>query len=494
MAEYFLTMKDISKRYTGVQALNKVDFDLCQGEIHCLAGENGSGKSTLVKIISGLIKPDTGTVEIDGKLVHHGSSLSSIQKGIAVIYQDPSLFSTLSVAENIVLNTLIAEGRKLYSRRMVMARARKAIAKIGVHLPLNTPAGELSVADQQLSAICRALSGDVRLLIMDEPTTSLTRKEVVALFAVVLDLKKKGIGTLFISHKLDEVFEIAERVTVLRDGEKIGTYPSKELDEAKLSYLMTGKNIEYPAVPNLRHDARVLLEVQALSKDKEFRDVTFSLHEGEILGITGLLGAGRTELALSLFGLNKPDGGAVFIEGKKTQIKSVEDAISHKIAYVPENRLTQGLIMGQSVGKNIIITVLSRMLNALGLLDKTKNSEFMDKWIKALSIKVTNAQVPVEALSGGNQQRVVLAKWMATEPKILILDGPTVGIDVAAKSDMHALIHSLAMKGVGVIIISDEVSEVYRNCNRVLVMKEGRVTGEFIAGSNTMQDIVDALG
>jgi simple sugar transport system ATP-binding protein len=494
MTELFLSMKNISKRFAGVQALNAVDFELRRGEIHCLAGENGSGKSTLVKIISGVLKPDAGAhIEVDGIAVHHASSIAAIHQGIAVIYQDPSLFPTLSVAENIAFNTMVAEGRRFIDPKKTRKSAEVAIARIGVDLPLDTMAGELSMADQQLVAICRALTGDVRLLIMDEPTTALTRKEVDALFSVVKDLEAKGIGTLFISHKLDEVFEIAERVTVLRDGSKIGTFSSGELDETKLSFLMTGQTLEFPEVQAVLESSPVLLEVRNLSKHENYRDMSLVLRAGEIVGLTGLLGSGRTEFALSLFGLNKPDTGTILVGGREARIQSVSDALKLGIAYVPENRLSQGLVMGQSVGRNIVVTIVRRMLTALGFIDTTRFRGSMQKWVSDLAIKVPTPDSPVETLSGGNQQRVVLAKWMATDPRILILDGPTVGIDVAAKSGMHTLIRVLASHGVGIIIISDEVSEVYHNCNRVLVMKKGRLIGEFNAAAHSPRDIATAL-
>jgi simple sugar transport system ATP-binding protein len=494
MTELFLSMKNISKHFAGVQALNAVDFELRRGEIHCLAGENGSGKSTLVKIIAGVLKPDAGAlIEVDGVAVHHASSIAAIHQGIAVIYQDPSLFPTLSVAENIAFSTMIAEGRHFIDPKMIRKSAEIAVARIGVDLPLDTRAGELSMADQQLVAICRALTGDVRLLIMDEPTTALTRKEVDSLFAVVKDLEAKGIGTLFISHKLDEVFEISERVTVLRDGNKIGTYSSGELDETKLSFLMTGQTLEFPEVQAVPESSPVLLEVRNLSKHENYRDISLTLRAGEILGLTGLLGSGRTELALSIFGLNKPDSGSILVDGKQASIRSVRDAMKLGIAYVPENRLSHGLVMGQSVGKNIVVTIVRRMLSALGFIDVARYQDAMRRWVADLSIKVPTPDSLVETLSGGNQQRVVLAKWMATAPKILILDGPTVGIDVAAKSGMHTLIRALASRGVGIIIISDEVSEVYHNSNRVLVMKKGRLIGEFNAAAHSLRDIAMAL-
>ena len=355
-------MKSISKRYVGVQALDSVDFEVYRGEIHCLVGENGSGKSTLIKIISGAVKPDDGSyIEIDGEHFHDYQAIDSIRKGIEVIYQDLSLFPNLTVAENISLSQVIAEGNRFINWGQVQAIAEKAMARIGVSIPLDELVADISIADQQLVAICRALTRDIRLVIMDEPTASLTRKEVDALLAVVKDLQSKGIATLFVSHKLDEVLQIAERVSILRDGRKVGTFASQELDDEKLTLLMTGQTVEYTKYVAEGQKADVLLEVKNLSKRGNFRDVSFHLYPGEILGITGLLGSGRTELALSLFGVNPADSGEILVQGRRSNIGSVQAAVRQGIGYVPEDRLVQGLIMDQSVGKNMVITVLRKL-------------------------------------------------------------------------------------------------------------------------------------
>ncbi|MDH7485440.1 MAG: sugar ABC transporter ATP-binding protein [Anaerolineae bacterium] len=490
----FLSMRNISKRYVGVQALDSVDFQVNKGEIHCLVGENGSGKSTLIKIISGAVSPDEGAhIEIDGETFHDYQAIDAIRKGIEVIYQDLSLFPNLTVAENIALSHIIAEGNRFIRWGEVQRIARQAMDRIGVNIPLTELVGDLSVADQQLVAICRALTRGVRLVIMDEPTAALTRKEVEALFAVVKDLQAKGIATLFVSHKLNEVLQIAERVTVLRDGRLVGTFPSQELDDEKLTMLMTGKKIEYSRYVPEAQQADVLLEVRALSRRGNFKDISLQLRRGEILGITGLLGSGRTELALALFGVNPADSGEILVEGKPVRIASVQDALRLGIGYVPENRLVQGLIMPQSVGKNIVLTVLRRLLNRLGLIDADKTRDTINRWIEDLSIRVPAVDSPVQTLSGGNQQRVVLAKWMATQPKILILDGPTIGIDVAAKSAIHEIIRDLARRDIGIIVISDEVSEVYRNCGRIIVMHKGRFIAEFDAAQCTEEEIQECI-
>jgi simple sugar transport system ATP-binding protein len=328
---------------------------------------------------------------------------------------------------------------------------------------------------------------------MDEPTTALTHKEVDALFAVVKDLQAKGIATMFVSHKLDEVFEIAEKVSVLRDGEKVGTFARHELDSEKLILLMTGKKLDHARFTGKIQREEILLDVKHLTKPGNFIDINFKLYPGEILGITGLLGSGRTELACALFGLNPADSGEILLQGEPVTMASVQDAIELGIGFVPENRLVQGLVMQQSVGKNIVITILRKLLNDLGLIDREKMRDSVDLWVENLSIMVPSADSPVQTLSGGNQQRVVLAKWIATQPKILILDGPTVGIDVAAKSAIHDIIRDLAAQGVGVIVISDELSEVFHNCNRVIVMHKGRFVAEFDTAQTTEDEIRDFI-
>jgi simple sugar transport system ATP-binding protein len=488
--DLFLSMKNISKRYTGVQALDSVDFEIERGEIHCLVGENGSGKSTLIKIISGVEQPDDGAqIEMDGQVQHHLQSIDSIRKGIEVIYQDLSLFSNLTVAENIALAQTIAAESRFINWRTVRQIAESAMQRIEVQIPLDELVSDLSVADQQLVAICRALTSDVKLLILDEPTTALTRKEIEALFRVITDLQSKGIATLFVSHKLDEVLQIAQRVTVLRDGKKIGVFPSGELSSEKLTFLMTGKKLDYSQFEYSPQADQPLLEVRDLSKGGNFKDINFTLLPGEIVGLTGLLGSGRTELAQCLFGMMQPDSGEIRIRGEAVRIRSVQEAIDLGIGYVPENRLVQGLVMEQSVGKNIVITIIEKILGALRLIDQQKKQESIGHWIEELSIRIPSVESPVQTLSGGNQQRVVVAKWIATEPKILILDGPTVGIDVAAKSAIHEIIRKLAQEGMGIIVISDEVAEVFHNCNRILVMHKGRLVDEFQAAETSEEEV-----
>ncbi len=497
MENQFLSMQHINKRYAGVQALHDIDFSIREGEIHCLAGTNGSGKSTLVKIISGVEQPDEGSlITIDGNACHHLSRMDALRYGIQVIYQDLSLFPNLSVKENISMGETMAAKSHFISWKGNHEIALNAMKKIGVTLPLDTTVADLTMADQQLVAISRALTRDVRLLILDEPTTALTKKEVNALLAVIKDLKKKGIATLFISHKLNELIEVADRVTILRDGEKTGCFPSSELDDKKIEFHMTGANTSYtPYHVSLASSGQPLLQCSQLQKEHNFADIDLTVYPGEIVGITGLLGSGRTELALALFGLNPPTSGTCYLNGKKLNLNSVGDVVDAGVAYVPENRLVEGLILEQSIAKNIVMTILDDHLTKFGLLDEKRLQESVAALVDELGIKIPSAESAVRTLSGGNQQRVVLAKWIATAPKLFILDNPTVGIDVAAKSSIHTIIKELARDGMGIMIISDEIPEVLYNCNRVLVMNRGRIIGEFESSRTTedeMQSFIDS--
>jgi simple sugar transport system ATP-binding protein len=480
MAGKILDLKNITKWYGGVQALNKVDFEVEKGEIHCLIGENGSGKSTLIKIISGVVQPEAGAeIVVEGEKIAKMNSELSLNKGIQVIYQDLSLFPNLTVAENIAIYLHQRKGIGIVNWREINQIAENALAKIDIELDLEKTVSSLSIADRQLVAITRALALDAKIIIMDEPTASLANYEVSQLFKIIRDMQSRGITTIFVSHKLDEIMEISENVTILRDGNKVGTYPVQELDNKKISYLMSGEEIDYSNKLKRVKEENKLLEVKNLSKKGMFKDISFKLNRGEILGITGLLGSGRTEVAMSIFGMEPAESGKIIIEGQEVKIEDTDDAIANNISYVPEDRLTQGLIMNQSVEDNLILTMLDYLSNNYNLVERDKKNKFVEKWVEDLNIKIPSKKASMDTLSGGNQQKAVLAKWIATDPKILILDGPTVGVDVAAKNSIYNIIQDLAAKGIGIIIISDEVPEVLYNTNRVLVMRSGRITGEY---------------
>jgi simple sugar transport system ATP-binding protein len=494
MGEEFLVVKNVSKSFAGVQALKKVNLTIGRAEIRCLVGENGSGKSTLIKIISGAEAPDEGEIIINGKKFFRLHPIDSIREGIQVIYQDFSLFPNLTAAENIAFNYLLEKRRRLVDWKEVHTVARKAVESINVNIPLDRKVEELSVADKQLIAISRALLHNARLIIMDEPTTALTRKEVRSLFRVIKQLQQEGVSILFVSHKLDEVLEISEKVTILRNGRNVADGDRSSFDRSKLVFYMTGREIKesrYQYKPDATREP--LLRVERLGCKGSFADVSFELYPGEILGITGLLGSGRTELAMALFGLQPATEGNIYLDGKPVRIRSVQDAIRHGMGYVPEDRLTEGLFLPQSIGNNIVVSVIYRLLKRMGIIDLVQKNQQIMRWIKDLKIVTPSPDLPVQSLSGGNQQRVVLAKWLATMPKLLILNGPTVGVDIGSKSDIHQIIRSLAQQGMGVIIISDDIPEVVQNCNRILLMKRGRIVEEFSGEQVTEEELTQKM-
>jgi simple sugar transport system ATP-binding protein len=392
-----------------------------------------------------------------------------------VIYQDLSLFPNLTVAENIAINEHFGAPH-LVKKNKLRKSAEDALARIGVSLDLDAIVGSLSIANRQLVAICRALTSDAKLLIMDEPTASLTRTEVKSLLGLVRSLKEKGICIVFVSHRLDEVLEVADRVTVLRDGKKVGTFPASEVNDKKLAVLMTGKAFSYDLKKTDLSKLPVVLKVDGLTRQGEYEDVNFELRAGEILGITGLLGSGRTELALSLFGMTRPDRGEIRVDGRLLALRSNQDAIDAGIAYVSEDRLTMGLVLDQPISSNTVVTILKQLAAKLNLVPQDARQSTVNKWIKDLSIKVTDTENPVRTLSGGNQQRVVLAKWLARKPRVLILDSPTVGVDISAKDGIYEIIKRLASEGVAILMISDEIPEVLYHSHRILVMREGHLT------------------
>jgi simple sugar transport system ATP-binding protein len=417
-----------------------------------------------------------------------------MNEGIQVIYQDLSLFPNLTVAENITINQFLEENRKIVRKKELDRIARETICMIGTELDTSALVGELPIAKQQLVAICRATTRGAKLIVMDEPTSSLGKKEIDYLFSVVRNLRAKGISVLFVGHKLNEVFQIADRVSILRDGRVIGTYAIGELDNERLIELMTGRKIQTSQYEKAPKDEKIVLELRNLTKKGQFKDISLKLHEGEIVGLTGLVGSGRTELALSIFGLNSADSGQVLVDGKVRRIASVQDAIECGIGYVPENRLVQGLFMQHTISKNMIVTLLDSLLNRFILLDKKKIDSVNERWVRELGIKTPSTELTVKQLSGGNQQRVVLSKWLARNLKILLLDGPTIGIDVGAKEEIHAIIKGLAEKGLGILMISDEVAEVVHHSHRIVVMKEGRITETLAAAGVSEGELLTKLG
>ena len=492
MSEYLLQMKGIDKNFSGVHALDHVDFAVRPGRVMCLAGENGCGKSTLVKIISGVYTKDEGEVYFEDKKVEKITPAEATRLGIQVIYQDLSIFPNLTVMENLALNSEITANRKLVNRKRWEATAREALSKIGYDIDLNARMGSLSVADKQLVAICRALLFNAKLIIMDEPTTALTKKEVDALFKTVRQLKESGIAIMFIGHKIEEIFEIADDVCVMRNGKNVFLGETAGLERKDLIYYMTGREINDDFFVPENISEKPVLEVENLGLKDKFEDVSFELRKGEILGITGLLGSGRTELALALFGLEHPTSGSIKINGKVEKITSPIKAQNLKIGYVPEDRLTEGLCMEQPIADNIELSSLKR-LSKFGLIKKEDINKDAQIWVDKFKIKTDDARKNANTLSGGNQQKIVLSKWLANDLDVLILNGPTVGVDIGAKQDIHALVHELANQGLAVIIISDDLAEVVVNCSRVVVMKAGKIVGEMTGKDITEDNIREII-
>lgn len=491
--ENVIAVRGLSKSFAGVKALDGIDLEIRAGEIHCLAGENGSGKSTLIKIISGVYQPDEGTIEMGGRSYNRLSPIEAINNGVQVIYQDFSVFPNLTVMENLALTSELADNRRLVNWRRFRRIAEEAVAKIDFKVDLDAVVGDLSVADKQLVAISRALMSDTKLIIMDEPTTALTNKEVEALFRVILDLQSRGMAIMFVSHKLGEVFEISERFTILRNGKQVITTVPEELNEKKFAEYMTGRDFEETAFTGDDTIGEPVLEASGLSLGNAFSDVSFTLRKGEILGITGLLGSGRTELALALFGVFPAESGTISVKGQPVRIRSISDAISHGIAYVPEDRLTEGLALERSIGDNIIISEIDDLAGPLKTADKRKQREAVEHWVSELRIATRNPNNPVNTLSGGNQQRVVLAKWLATEPDVLILNGPTVGVDIGSKAEIHRILAELAVAGMGIIVISDDIGELKQTCGRVVLLREGRIDGEVDPRTKTEEELSDMI-
>lgn len=480
----FVEMTGVTKHYAGVTALEDVDFSVRPGEAICLAGENGSGKSTLIKILSGVERASAGEIRIGGVAMTGLTPRSATALGVMVIFQDFSLFPNLSVAENIAFATGLAEGRRIYSRRQAQAVARRVLERIGVDIPLNARLETLPVAHKQLVAICRALACKARLIVMDEPTTALTGREVAALLDIIRLLKEQGVAVIFVSHKLAEVLAVSERVVVLRNGRKVAEGPAADFDAASLTRHMTGRDVAETAPAAFRGSGETLLSVENLTKEGAFRDISFSMQTGEVLGITGLLGSGRTSLAKALFGLVTPDAGRIVLDGAEVPPGDPIAAAAARIGYVPEDRLTEGLFLGQSILRNVAVGRLADH-ERHGFLDMRALVNEATDWLTRLRVKTPSVMAPVQSLSGGNQQRVALARWMARAPRLLILNGPSVGVDVGSKADIHDIIRDLAGRGLGVIVISDDLPELLATCHRILVMKGGRMTDEFATGTVT---------
>ncbi|WP_029058165.1 sugar ABC transporter ATP-binding protein [Stappia stellulata] len=477
-----LQMQDIRKAYGSVRVLEDVSLELGAGEVRCLAGENGSGKSTLIKVLSGVVRADAGQVRLHGRRLS-SDPMAAIAAGLSVIYQDFSLFPNLSVWENIgFLRSVTCED--VFHRRGARRRlAVDTLRRMQVDIDPDTPVEMLPVASKQLVAIARALANQARIIVMDEPTTALTRSEVAHLLDIVETLKKDGVSFLFVSHKIEEVFAVCDTVTVLRDGSVVMEGPIGAFDAGRLVEAMTGRSVDSQRLPREQSPPQPpFLEVSGLGRRGEFVDVNLALRPGEIVSVVGLLGSGRTELAQTLFGYMKPDAGRIEIDGKPVAFGDQTSAIAHGIAYVPEDRLTEGLFLSQSIADNITVSSLGKstsfgILGAAALLQRARAA------VQNLRIKTPDVTPAVATLSGGNQQRVVLARWMEHDPKLLILNGPTVGVDVGSKRDIHELLVSLSRSGTSVMVVTDDIPEAIALSDRILVMVRGRITASFDAAA-----------
>ncbi|MCF8019524.1 MAG: sugar ABC transporter ATP-binding protein [Vallitaleaceae bacterium] len=484
-----LSIQDVEKSFPGVKALDQVSIDIRRGEVHGLVGENGAGKSTLMKILSGVLKKDAGTITFDGAIVHHTSPVESQRMGMSIIYQELNLVNTMSVGENVFLGRF----KEMGGMRGTHTKAKALLDSIGANLDTYQLVDELSVSEKQMVEIAKALSFESKLIIMDEPSSSLTQDEMDKLIAVIKQLKEKGITIIYISHKLDEIFELCNRVTIMRDGHVIDTQLTSDITRNEMIAKMVGRTIENEFPERPKCDGEVLLQVKSLNTNK-LKNVSFKLRKGEILGFVGLVGAGRTEIVRAIFGADQVKGHEILIDGKVVTIKNPKDAMNAGLALVTEDRKQQGLVLSFTVEKNVSMASLDR-LSKFGILNKSKEKEMAERQVKGLNVKTPTILTKVSSLSGGNQQKVVLGGWLETGPRVLILDEPTRGIDVGAKYEIYLLMKEIAESGGAIILISSELPEVLNMSNRVLTVYEGRITGEFDPLKTTPDHIMrNALG
>ncbi len=482
-----LDMLNVTKRYPGVIALNHADFSLEAGEVHALAGENGAGKSTLMKILGGAISKDDGSILLGGQPANIDSPIASQRRGIGIIYQDFKLVPELSVAENICLGNEPLRGNLIDFPRMHEI-ARSILEQLGEDLPTAALVKSLPVAQRQIVEIAKALSRNIRILALDEPTSSLTAQEIHNLFGVIRKLKSQGVGIIYISHRLEEIFDIADRITILRDGTVVGSSSVNDIDRPGLIRLMVGRPLEdeYPKMQLQRQGE--ILRVENLTSSK-LREVSLTLHKGEILGIAGLVGAGRTELARAIFGADPIRSGTIWLEGKEFSPRSPKEAISMGIGLLTEDRNLQGLILQMTVRENISLASLTELTEGF-FINASKDRSVAREYLSKLQIKAPSTETIVETLSGGNRQKVILARWLFTKSKVLIFDEPTVGIDVGVKHEIYNLINRLASDGVGVLVISSDLPELLGICDRIAVMCDGRMTGTLARKEATQEEIL----
>ncbi len=471
-----IEMRGIDKSFGSNQVLKNAGFVLKDGEVHALMGENGAGKSTLMKILSGVYTKDAGTVLVVGKEVVYKNPQEAEKAGIVFIYQELNVLFDLTVEENLFMGKEITKGFGICDKKAMRAKAQEVMDRMGVNIPVNAVMSDLSVGQQQMVEICKALMVDAKVIIMDEPTAALTQSETEGLFKVIESLRKKGVSIVYISHRMEEIFELCDRITILRDGTYIDTKYIKDITMDDVVQMMIGREIgeRFP-----KRDVKIgeeVLRVEGLTKNKVFHGVSFSVKAGEVLGVSGLMGAGRTEIMQSIFGNLSRESGKVFIDGEEVSIKNPRQAIAAGIGFVTEDRKTEGLLLEKSIAENIEIANLKKVSDK-GVLNKKKQDEIVKKGIEEFRVKCFGPWHECNNLSGGNQQKVVLAKWIYTDPKILILDEPTRGVDIGAKKEIYDVINQMAAKGVAVIMVSSELPEVLGMSDRIMVVHEGTVTG-----------------
>jgi rhamnose transport system ATP-binding protein len=481
----------ITKTYGGVHALSDVSFAIRPGEVHALVGENGAGKSTLVKILTGVIQPDEGTLVLDGRPQRIPDPQTAHQLGIVAMYQEPTVFQDLSVAENVFAGRHPRSRLRTVAWGQMRAEASRILKELGVDFGPDAPVRGLGVADRQLLEIAKALSSSARLLIMDEPTAALSPNEVDNLFATTHRLRDRGVVVVFISHRLEEVTAIADTVTVLRDGGHVATRPAAELPHGEIVRLMVGRSLDALFPKEEAEIGEVVFKAQGLSRRGVFSDVSFELRRGEIIGLAGFVGAGRTEVARAVFGIDKLDSGVLEIEGKRFRPRSPRAALRRGLAYLPEDRLNQGLVQPMSIAQNTSMAVLPALTPG-GVLRPRRERSLARRFMEQLRIRATSVAQIVRSLSGGNQQKVVLSKWLAANPRILILDEPTHGVDVGTKADVHRTISGLAAQGLTILLISSELLEVLGMSDRILVMREGRLVAELPRAEATQERVIQA--
>lgn len=493
MTQELLVVKNISKSFPGVKALQNINFSVREGEIHALMGENGAGKSTLIKILTGIYKRDDGEMTFDGKALDTGSPDKVKKAGISTIYQELNLIPYLSVAENIFLGRERKKG-KVIDWNATYKEAQEIMNGFDIDVDVREPVCNLSAAYQQLTQIARAVSIDAKLIIMDEPTSSLDGQEVTLLLNVIRKLKEKGVAIIFISHRLDEIFAISETITVLKDGELVGTYPAHELDSQKLVSLMIGKEYTMDvSKPELADkNAETLVDAKGINDGCKVSNMSFNIKKGECVGLAGLLGSGRTEFANVLFGINKIRGGKIVVDGKETLMKTPVSAIDNGFAYLSEDRKTEGIIPNMSVRENITLAILPK-ISKCGIVNKKREEEIVQDFITKLNIKTPHMNKKIRELSGGNQQKVLLARWLAMNPRLMIMDEPTRGIDVGAKGEIEKIIKELVESGISIIMIAAELNELIRSCSRIFVMRDGLKAGELISNEISEERIIQTI-